>query len=333
MAPQTNTGGDFSHNEDYATIQQAVVPCPGFRIIPLPDAAYQGATNLIDISNIPEFDTVDSINDDSQTVIFDSPEQRLQVPSSWSTWSSPPFSENDMPPILSSLGATTLILNLSTPSSVFRFELEPNPFGLFEVTVEFFSGGIPIGSITQEVEGAAGARLFAAEFDPSCGLIDQVIISSSVDFAIANIRYAVAFPGDLVRCPSLILVLCQHGRHGTTVHYPDPITSSKVTCDCSPPSGTFFPLGTTTVNTTVFTPFGDLLDACTILVKVIDSKKSFIDRLCHLQTGALVALGLRKTRSPILINFIRCTNKHIIGISEGGIVTIDLDNILSIAYF
>ncbi|PGO70452.1 hypothetical protein CN980_20800 [Bacillus cereus] len=190
MNTQNNTGvvRPLKRDENIL-IPQVGDPCPSFNQISQPDAAYQSSTTKIDISGIPEFTDVSSTSDGIQTITFNSPMVRLQVPSSWFTWSSPPFSEDPTPPVLYTQGATILTMTLSIPSRIFGFEIEPNPFAPFEFTALFLSKGIPVGSITQTVDGQSGAQLFAAEIDCTCPAIDEVVITSSVDFAIAQVRY------------------------------------------------------------------------------------------------------------------------------------------------
>ncbi|PEE35253.1 hypothetical protein CN271_08175 [Bacillus cereus] len=190
MKTQNNTGSVRPlKKEEIALIQQVIEPCPSFTQIPQPDAEYQSSTTMIDILGITEFSDVISISDGIQTVTFSTSMERRQVPTSWATWSSPPFSENSTPPVLYTQGSTALIMTLSVPSRIFGFELEPNKFAPFEFTVVFLSGGTPVGSITQIIEGEAGARLFAAEIDCTCPAIDEVVISGSDDFSIAQVRY------------------------------------------------------------------------------------------------------------------------------------------------
>jgi hypothetical protein len=189
----TNTGKSVevqpAHNADISQVQQV---CAGCTQILDPDAAYLSATTKIDITGIPEFTSVTSITDGIQTVTFSSAMQRLQVGSSWSTWSSPPFSEDPAPAILYSQGSTTITMDLSVPSSIVGFELEPNPFDTFTFTAEFQSGGVTICSITRDISGNAGARLLAVELDCiECPAIDRVVITGPVDFSIAQVRYQV----------------------------------------------------------------------------------------------------------------------------------------------
>ncbi len=159
-----------------------------FTQIPLPDAKYQGATTKIDISSLPDFSTVSSITNGVQTVTFSTPMNKRTVPDSWATWSSPPFSEDSTPAILFSDGQLSLTIKLSVPSCIFGFELEPNPFRVVPYTVDFYSGTTLVGSISMDVSGDAGARLFAAK-TCCCTRFDRVEIRGGADFSIGQIRY------------------------------------------------------------------------------------------------------------------------------------------------
>lgn len=161
-----------------------------FTAIPQPDAAYVADTTLIDISGIADGTTpINSITDGTQTVSFTNGGlTKRSVPGSWSTWSSPPDSETATPHILHSieLGQT---LDLSAPAVIFGFELEPNPLSVQPFNADFIlmSGPTIVGSIPINVDGASGARLFAAEVTGQ--VIDRVVVAGTSEFAIANVRY------------------------------------------------------------------------------------------------------------------------------------------------
>lgn len=161
--------------------------------IPNPDPAYVGATALIDISGLTNFTDVNSITDGLQTVTFDGPMNKRRaevVPNEgWLTWAEPPFTEVHDPHVLFANGVLSRTLTLSRPTGTFGFELEPNPFTIETYTVEFFSNGGTVleGSVTRDVDGFHGARLFAAT--TTGGAIDQVEVTGTADFAIARVRY------------------------------------------------------------------------------------------------------------------------------------------------
>jgi hypothetical protein len=71
---------------------------------------------------------------------------------------------------------------------IFGFEAEPNPVESYTMTAEFFDAADnSLGTVTRDVVGDAGARLFAAS-DPAG--IARVVFSSDVDWAVGAFRYA-----------------------------------------------------------------------------------------------------------------------------------------------
>lgn len=158
-----------------------------------PDAAYQAATTRFDMSG-DEFSTYTSLTSGSLTLTFSEALERRVIPGSWGTWSEAPFSERD-PSVGFDLGycasCTSVSMNLSSAVSIFGFEAEPNPFSLNGFTANFFRNGGLVGSVTRDVNGDAGARLFAFE---NAGGIDEIQFLSlnQVDFAMAAFRFGSA---------------------------------------------------------------------------------------------------------------------------------------------
>ncbi|MCK9526491.1 MAG: hypothetical protein M0R49_11280 [Limnochordia bacterium] len=174
-------------NMERTVIEPAHTQVPGKTTKPIlkPNAAYLAATTLIDISWLPYGSLHNCITDPTLAVNFSTPLEKLgPVPLGWSTWSSPPFSESATPDILVSAEQTTLTMDLSEPVSIFGFELEPNPFATLTYIADFYYGETLVGSINRNVDGDAGARLFALRGD----LIDRVVVSGPDTFAIANLR-------------------------------------------------------------------------------------------------------------------------------------------------
>ena len=157
-------------------------------VIPQPDAAYLSSTTKIDFASVPDFTLLDSITDGTLTVTFDNPVDKRTVPSGWQTWSAPPDAESATPAVLYQ-GLTSMTLDLSLPVTTFGFELEPNPFSTedFDVEFVFLSGPTVVGTISLSVDGFAGSRLFAATTQDLP--FDQIVISGTSDFAIAQVRY------------------------------------------------------------------------------------------------------------------------------------------------
>jgi hypothetical protein len=157
-----------------------------FVAFPLPNPPYVSGTNLISFS-APDFSTLSSISDGTQTVHFNVPLVALTVPTTWTSWGSPPQTESATPRVLWTNGSTSVTLTFGN-STTFGFELQPNTSTPSSLTAEFFNGAVSLGSITRNVNGNAGARLFAAR--TTTGSFDRVVITGTDDFAIAQVRYA-----------------------------------------------------------------------------------------------------------------------------------------------
>jgi hypothetical protein len=175
----------------------------GFVAIPQPDATYIGRTTLLPVSAL-DFDTVSSLSSGGLKVSFDTPLVALTTPSTWGSWGSPPDVESSTPRVLWTNGVTSLSMSLSDPIGLFGFEAQPNTQGVSSMLASFFFGATLIGEIPLDVDGNGGARLFAAS---STDFFDTVVLSSTDDFAIAQVRIAsVPEPGPLVHVIGLGVV-------------------------------------------------------------------------------------------------------------------------------
>lgn len=168
-----------------------VVPAMAFTPISSPDASYLASTTYIDPSAISDFTNVTSITDGVVTVNFSTSMNKRTVSSSWTSWSVAPDSQrlvpNDPLPVFYSNQVTAVTFTLSTPVSVFGFEAEPNPFSVHTMTAQFYDAfGNLLGTISRDVNGDAGARLFAAQSNVP---IASVVFSSDVDWAAGAFRY------------------------------------------------------------------------------------------------------------------------------------------------
>ncbi len=165
--------------------------------IPQPDPTYRDRTTRFEVTQ-PDFTIITSLTAMGCTVTFSPPVQARTVPGSWATWGSPPDTESPTPRVLWTQGATQLTMTFSPGDcsfGTFGFEAEPNPFDTFPMTARFFSGDQEVGAITRDVSGSAGARLFAADaVDMS---FTRVVFSSAVDFAVAQLRFALGGGGIL----------------------------------------------------------------------------------------------------------------------------------------
>jgi PEP-CTERM motif len=172
--------------------------------IPQPNVGYTSSTNQIAVVGA-DLTNINSISDGTLTVNFSSALNIRTVPGTWASWGSPPNTEGATPRVLFCPNCTSLTLSLSSAVRTFGFELEPNLFQTFSVTAEFFNGATSVGSITRNVNGQAGALLFAALTNTD--QFTRVVITSPVDaqgFAIARLRYGTGAP---VPEPATLLLL------------------------------------------------------------------------------------------------------------------------------
>ncbi len=169
-----------------------------FTPISSPDAAYLASTTYIDPSAISDGTNVTSISDGTLTVSFKNAagsapltmNKRTAPGSSWATWSQAPDSQRgagDVLPVFYSNEATAARFVLSSPVNIFGFEAQPNPFGVYTMVASFYDASDNLlGTISRNVDGIAGARLFAAS---SPTPIAYVVFSSQVDWAVGAFRY------------------------------------------------------------------------------------------------------------------------------------------------
>ena len=183
-----------------------------FTQISLPDAAYTSSTTLIPIT-AANGTTVSSVTAGSQTITLSTGLVAAQVGvSGWSTWNSPPNAETATPKVVASYSTlASLTLTLSTPTTTFGFELEPNTFGVFPISVTFMNGATTLGTVTRSPNGSSGALLFAAS--SSTPITGAVITATGGGngYAMAQLRYA-ASTG-----PQPVPTLGEWGMIGLTV--------------------------------------------------------------------------------------------------------------------
>ena len=187
-----------------------------FTPISSPDAAYLAATNYIDPSAITDYTNVMSITDGTQTVYFSTSDgsaaynvnKRTAPGGGWATWSQAPDSQRgpaDTLPVFWSIGATELRFQLATPVNIFGFEAEPNPQRVYTMVAKFYDASNNLlGTISRDVDGDAGARLFAAQSDVP---IAYVVFSSDVDWAVGAFRYGTLGGGPVIPEPGTMLLM------------------------------------------------------------------------------------------------------------------------------
>jgi hypothetical protein len=158
---------------------------------------YLTSTTKIDISGLTYDSSYSSVTDAYLTVNFDTPMLKLgPVPTGWSDWASPPWSETATPHILFTYFEEDMTITLDKPCRIFGFELCPNENSTVDYDVDFIlmDGSNVIGNISMTVPGdVAGdcSRLFAAKVEGAS--FDKIVIDCVNDdgsgFAIAQIRY------------------------------------------------------------------------------------------------------------------------------------------------
>jgi hypothetical protein len=155
-------------------------------------ASYLAATTEMSIPGSTN-DGVGALTGPDLTITFGSTLKVYKSPD-WPSWSG-----STAPDVLgTTVFANSVTLDFSAASTVttFGFEAEPAPWQLHDITAEFFNGANSLGSITFNVDGDRGARLFAATLDnfgtdlSNIDRFTRVVVSSDVDFGIGHIRYA-----------------------------------------------------------------------------------------------------------------------------------------------
>jgi hypothetical protein len=182
----------------FACLVLSIPAWADFVVIPQPtDFNYVSLTTPIDISALDELTEYSSISGDGLMVKFDNPMVRLTIPTTWASWGSPPATElNDSgcpglgincPPVLWSNGNSEVTMILDPTVDVFGFEAEPNSPTAEPITATFYDAkGKDEGSISLMPSGYSGALLFAATSDDP---FEKVVLTSSDDFAIANVSF------------------------------------------------------------------------------------------------------------------------------------------------
>jgi hypothetical protein len=154
---------------------------------------YTGSTTLIPITAV-DGTSLTSLTNGTQTITLSTPFIAGSVSSVyWGPWGSPPNTESSTPRVLTNTTpVTSVTLTPSVPCTTFGFEIEPNVWDTFTVSVNFYHGGTLLGTVSQSINGNGGAKLAAAS---SSTTITSVVITISADasgFAMAQFRYIAA---------------------------------------------------------------------------------------------------------------------------------------------
>jgi hypothetical protein len=161
-----------------------------FTVIPQPDAGYLAGTTLVDLSSVADDDMLSGISQGTQTITFSQTMTKTTVPAGWASWGSPPDTETSMPEVLYQEISSILDVTLSQAATIFGVELEPDVFGPYPMKADFYNGATLVGSISQTVNGQAGAKLFAA--NDAAGFTRVVLEETSGNsrgFALAQLRF------------------------------------------------------------------------------------------------------------------------------------------------
>ena len=180
---------------------------PGFTVWQNPTQTYIGpVTCKWDLAHYADFTQLTFLDNRAgkpsmcgTKMSFDTTVEKRKVPRSWSRWSSPPVAELARPNVLWSKAETSLTIRYekSGPGAPDRLtvglEAQPNAPGVHTIVADFYdSADVLLGTISREVDGTAGARLFAATTDGE--QIAKVVVHSDVDFAIAELRVTTPHP-------------------------------------------------------------------------------------------------------------------------------------------
>jgi hypothetical protein len=165
---------------DFVTISQPVV-------------SYTGSTTLLTPA-VPDNTVITDLTGGGVTVSF-SPSVTVYTVGGvwWATWGSPPDTESSTPRIVYD-SSSTLTFTFGTPLYTFGFEAEPNPFTVDSMVATYYSGLTPVGTVSRDVNGYYGARLFAASTttDPFTSVVFSDLAGS--DFSVAELRVGTAVP-------------------------------------------------------------------------------------------------------------------------------------------
>lgn len=157
-----------------------------FTPISQPTASYTGTTTLFPIT-APDFSVITSLTVGPQTINFAGAMRVATVPPTWSTWGCPPNTETCTPRVLVT-DSLSVTFTLPSPAGAFGLEVEPEPFGAFPVTATFYNGATVLGTVTQGVNGEAGALLAAATDNPPFTSVTISCTCGGAGFAVANVR-------------------------------------------------------------------------------------------------------------------------------------------------
>ncbi len=138
------------------------------------------------------------------------------------------------------------------------------------------SSGIPPSEATMAFVVPAGQTL--------------IMVVHTTDPGATGGNYTLTVTGNLcgctLTCPANVTVSNDSNQCGAVVTYPDPTGEGNCdTVSCTPPSGSFFPIGTTTVTCSNGTPGRGDMDSCSFTVTVNDTQPPAITCPANVTTG------------------------------------------------
>src|ERR1700680_4683338 len=146
----------------FATVFPALAD---FTVIATPTPAYTAGTTLIEFADA-DFSVIHSLTDGTLKIqyqsLFSSGISERSVPGSWISWCAPPACETSTPRVGYTQGEAGQTLVFSHPLSTFGMEIAPNLPETEEITLTYYDGANPVGTIDLTPNGNAGGLLFAA---------------------------------------------------------------------------------------------------------------------------------------------------------------------------
>ncbi len=201
-----------------------------FVVITQPDASYTSGTQSLLITG-PSGAVIANLTDGFQAVTFGSAGGKETTNSGntpgYGNWGPSLFTEGPSTDFVCFISnssncnynpGTQNDFTLSVPSFIFGFEVQPDSSGTYLYTLDFYSGLVLLGSISQNVSGIAGARLFAASSDIPITSAHITVPSASDGYAIARLRYAAAVPepGTLLAVAASLCAIAFRGARSAT---------------------------------------------------------------------------------------------------------------------
>ncbi len=162
-----------------------------FLTIPQPSAAYLSSTTLASFTD-PDQTLIGALSVGAETIVYNNSLEEWTVPTTWKQWGTPPAVESATPRVGFTNGNSLLGIGFSKPVSQFGFEVGPNNQQPEQISAQFFSGTMLVGTITLSPSGSNGALLYAASTSTNPFTSIVVADAASGDFAIAEQRFALA---------------------------------------------------------------------------------------------------------------------------------------------